>query len=121
MARSAAPGQRGGLSGGRAMDKEKATPEKEAALKALREEFRGNSRDTQMRRLAEAFHRLTTVTTIEARRFLDILHPAGRVNELRQDGLDIITLRERQETEAGIAHLVGRYVLRRRGPAGGAT
>jgi hypothetical protein len=95
------------------MTKEKATPfEKEAALKALRDEFKGNDADTQRQRLKEAFLRFVTLTTLEIRRWLDILHPAGRVRELRHEGLDIVTLRQPQETEAGVKHIVGLYVYR---------
>jgi len=102
------------------MNEKNATPEKEAALKALRDEFKGNAADTQRHRLAAALHRFA-VSTIEARRYLDILHPAGRAKELRAAGLDIITLREKQETEAGVPHWVGLYVLRRGADAGSAT
>ena len=100
------------------MDEKNATPGKEAALKALRDEFKGNAADTQRQRLAAALHRLTTITTIEARRYLDILHPAGRAMELRAAGLDIVTLRQKQDTEAGVPHWVGLYVLRRGADAG---
>lgn len=79
----------------------------------MREEFKGNDIRSQRRRLAEAFHRFVTLTTLEIRRFLDILHPAGRVRELRAEGLDIVTLRLHQETEAGVKHSVGMYVLKR--------
>lgn len=102
------------------MTEKKATSKKEAALKALRDEFSGNDTGTQRERLKEAFNRYVTLTTLEIRRWLDILHPAGRVRELRHDGLDIVMFRKAQETEAGVKHLVGHYVYRRDGGKSGA-
>ena len=101
------------------MSKEKEPPPtKEDTLKALQEEFRGNDATTQRARLREAFHRCLALTTLEIRRWLDILHPAGRVKELRAEGLDIITLRQDQATEAGVRHAVGKYVYRPRNAHG---
>ena len=97
------------------MNEKKAAPDKETALKALRDEFKGNDIDTQRQRLREAFRRFLALSTLEIRRWLDILHPAGRVRELRHEGMEIITLRRDQETEAGVKHWVGLYVYR---PAG---
>lgn len=103
------------------MTKEEGPSDKEAALNELREQFMGNDAVTQRQRLSAAFHRFVTLTTLEIRRFLDILHPAGRVRELRAEGLDIVTLRLHQETEAGVKHSVGMYVLKRGNNAGAVT
>ena len=51
------------------------------------------------------------VSTIEARRDLDILHPAGRVMELRKVGHQIHTVTINEQTEHGRRHKVARYVL----------
>jgi hypothetical protein len=51
------------------------------------------------------------VSTIEARRELDIMHPAGRVLELRKDGHQIRTISVNEHTECGKKHKVARYVL----------
>lgn len=102
------------------MTEKKATSKKEAALKALRDEFSGNDAGTQRVRLKEAFKRFVTLTTLEIRRWLDILHPAGRVRELRHEGLDIVTFRKAEETEAGVKHSVGQYVYRPDGGKSGA-
>ena len=54
------------------MEKNKATsPEKKAALEAIRAEFKGASTNTQCARLLEALARFP-VTTFEAMRFLDV-------------------------------------------------
>lgn len=56
------------------------------------------------------------ITTIEARRDLDILHPAARVQELREIGHDIATNWTQGETECGRKHRIARYVLRKAAP-----
>lgn len=94
------------------MDEKIAAP-KETALIELRHEFKGNTAATQRERLRQALHRHVAVTTIEARRFLDILHPAGRAMELRRMGVNITTLWQTVVTEAGVKHRVGLYVLQR--------
>ncbi len=69
------------------------------------------SAEAQRKRLIDAL-RCGPVTTIEARRNLDILMPAARVHELRHlHGLDILTVRVSQETEGGKLHSVAKYVL----------
>ncbi|NOU21084.1 MAG: hypothetical protein HOO93_04715 [Methyloglobulus sp.] len=54
-----------------------------------------------------AHHR---ITTLEARTKLDILHPAGRILELRKDGKNIHTYWTTQETPKG-KHRIACYVL----------
>ncbi|MDI4632424.1 helix-turn-helix domain-containing protein [Pelomonas sp. V22] len=94
------------------MDEKKTTPEKEAALKALRDEFKGTDADTQARRTLAAL-RLFPLTTYELSRGLDVYHPPARIKELRQAGNNIITMRETVTTEAGVKHSLGKYVLLR--------
>lgn len=90
--------------------KEKATPEKVAALKKLRDQFKSTDADTQKQRVLEGL-RLFPLTTFELMRYLDVYYPPARVRELRQDGHQIVTLRTPTDTEAGISHVVGLYVL----------
>ena len=92
------------------MDEKKTTPEKEAALKHLRDQFKGTDTGTQVSLLAAAL-RLFSITTFEASRFLDIYHPAGRIKDLREAGFEILTLWTVIRTEAAVSHRVGRYVL----------
>ncbi len=69
------------------------------------------SAEAQRKRLIDAL-RCGPVTTIEARRNLDILMPAARVHELKhRHGFDIQTIRVRQETDCGKLHSVAKYVL----------
>lgn len=53
-----------------------------------------------------------SITTLDARRELDVLHPAQRILELRQKGYDIRTVWTTQATDAGVKHRMARYILR---------
>lgn len=54
------------------------------------------------------------LTTIQARRELDTLHPAARVLELRRAGWPIAMTWVSEETSAGRRHRVGKYWLEAR-------
>jgi Helix-turn-helix domain len=95
-------------------------PDKEAALKALRDEFKGSDSNTQCQRLLEALYRFP-VTTFEAMRHLDVYHVPARVLQLRKAGHSILTLWQTVTTEAGAKHRVGLYMLRPKGEQGGAA
>lgn len=70
----------------------------------------GQSADVQRTRMLTALM-AGPITTVEARRHLDILHPAQRVMELRRAGYPIETVWVTQATDAGALHRVGRYIL----------
>lgn len=93
------------------MTKEKATsPEKKAALEAIRVQFTGEGSTSQAMRLLAALRRFP-VTTFEAMRFLDVHHCPARVLQLRQQGHKIVTHWQTVVTEAGAKHRVGLYAL----------
>ncbi len=69
------------------------------------------STEAQRSRLQERL-RAGPVTTLEARRELEVLAPAARIWELRALGHVIDTVRVSQATETGIKHNVAMYVLR---------
>lgn len=69
-----------------------------------------NSTFAQEQRLLEAL-RVGPVSTVHARRLLDVLHPAGRVMTLRAQGFHILTQRTQEPTDCGKVHSVARYVL----------
>lgn len=50
------------------------------------------------------------ITTLFARQVLDILHPAGRIKELRQLGYEILTVWSVEPTAIS-RHKVARYIL----------
>lgn len=52
-----------------------------------------------------------SLTTVQARSELDIMMPAARIFELRQQGYKIHTHRETVETSKGRHERVARYVL----------
>ena len=92
-------------------------PSKEASKK--HDSFYADlSANAQRRRLLDAL-RCGPVSTLEARRNLDILHPAMRVRELRLTGYDIRTIRIDADTGFGVKHSVARYVLMAEPKGGG--
>jgi hypothetical protein len=93
------------------MTKEKATsPEKKAALEAIRADFNGTASHSQAARLLEALSRFS-ITTFEAMRYLDVYHCPARILQLRKQGHKIVTHRQTVITEAGVKHRVGLYAL----------
>jgi hypothetical protein len=70
-----------------------------------------NTASAQRARLLDALHR-ESLTTLEARRKLDVLHPAARVMELRRQGHNIVTAWTTDLTSEGNPHRVARYILR---------
>jgi hypothetical protein len=65
----------------------------------------------QRARLLAAFKQRESITTLQARRELDVLHPAARVMELRRDGYPIVTAWTFDITSEGHTHRVARYQL----------
>ena len=93
------------------MTKEKATsPEKKAALEAIRAQSKGTASRAQADTLLEALRRFA-ITTFEAMRYLDVYHCPARVLQLRKRGHNITTHWQTVITEAGEKHRVGLYVL----------
>lgn len=76
----------------------------------------GNTAEAQRARTLAAL-RLGPKTTLDLRRCYDILHPAGRVMELRKTGRHIQTFWVDDVTSEGRTHRVARYVLMLKGDA----
>jgi hypothetical protein len=94
------------------MTKEKDnSPEKKAALEAIKGEFKGTDSETQRTRIIETLRRVGALTTYEARRYLDIYFPPAFAKELRDQGKRITTHWQQITTETGDLHRVGLYVL----------
>lgn len=87
------------------------TEAKVQQLAAIREKYKGETVGTHTRRILEAL-RLGSLSTFEARRHLDVPHPAGRVQELRKAGHEIDTVRKSEQSEIGRPHRIANYVLR---------
>lgn len=69
-----------------------------------------DSAHSQRLRLLERL-RVAPVDTITARRELDVMHPAARIQELKQRGNKIDTVRVGRPTDCGKVHSVALYVL----------
>lgn len=70
-----------------------------------------NSASNQRERLLSYLREHGSITTIAARRDLDILMPAARFLELRRFSHRIDTVWVDRATEAGRVHRVAKYVL----------
>jgi Helix-turn-helix domain len=95
-------------------EKNATSPEKKAALEAIRKEFNGADSRSQLARLLEALSRFP-LTTFEAMRYLDVYHCPARILQLRKQGERISTHWQTVVTEAGEKHRVGLYVLESHG------
>lgn len=71
------------------------------------------SKQAQQARLLDALQMRAGVTTSDAREQLAVMHPAGRVRELRAKGFDVKTLMVWAADDAGVLHRQALYVLHR--------
>ena len=69
-----------------------------------------DSSHSQRLRLLERL-KIAPVDTITARRELDVMHPAARIQELKQRGNKIDTVRVGRPTDCGKIHRVALYIL----------
>lgn len=69
-----------------------------------------NSAASQRKRILEFLH-TRPLDTLTARKELDIMHPAARVQELKKDGEKIQTVKIDRASECGEIHRVACYVL----------
>ncbi len=82
------------------------------ASQNLNKQSYSNSTAAQRQRLLQEL-RHGSVSTIQARRDLDIMMPGARIFELKhKEGYDIQTVLVEEETEAGNLHRVARYILK---------
>ena len=90
-----------------------------AAKQNRRLNYPANSVAAQRKRIAYWFAQFSSLTTEQARQHLDIMHPAGRIKELRARGFEILTVWDDWPTACGKFHRMARYVYI--GRTGGAT
>lgn len=86
-----------------------------AAKQNRQRHYHANSAHAQRQRIADWFNTTNSLTTEQARRDLDIMHPAGRIKELRRRGYDILTFTENHPTIGGQMHRMARYVCMKSG------
>lgn len=93
------------------MTKKRATHSQESNLSST--ELLDNSCAAQQTRLLNALIKRGSLghSTIEAREELDIMHPGGRIKELRRKGHEIMTVWTTTTNAQGHKHRCGRYVL----------
>lgn len=70
-----------------------------------------NTASAQRNRILAHLEKNRSLTTLQARRLLDVMHPAARVMELRKRGYDILTNWKYDTTTEGGKHRVAEYVL----------
>ncbi len=75
------------------------------------QQYHSNSLANQRQILLKYLQQNQRITTLEARRKLDIMHPSGRIRELKAMGYNIITNLKNDTTFKGINHRVAEYVL----------
>ena len=103
--------------------KKKPTPKKKAAHKGTADtantlKNRRTDSESQCRRLVAAL-RIGPRTTVELVRQFDLIDPRARAYQLRNRGYEIDTIWVHVETEPGVVHRVGKYVLRKEPSRGG--
>jgi len=75
-------------------------------------EHRSVSSKTQQQRLALALSRSNCINTIEARAYLDVMHPSGRIKELKAQGWNIEKVWIYVVGECGLKHRIANYFLK---------
>lgn len=82
-----------------------------AILRRKQEARTGLAQPTQWEVLLKWLQAHQRITTLQARNELGIMHPAGRVQELRSAGYDIATHWQREADASGKEHKQALYVL----------
>ncbi|MFP5391638.1 MAG: helix-turn-helix domain-containing protein [Gammaproteobacteria bacterium] len=80
-------------------------------LAAILAALPGKDTYTQRQRMLTAIQELGSVTTFEGSRYLDCYDPRARVHELRKEGARIKTVMRAEQTESGVMHRVGVYIM----------
>ena len=83
-----------------------------AQIKSQRQ-FSGINAAAQRNRVLEFLRSHGSLSTIDARHLIDVMHPAARVMELRRAGHAIATIWTHATTPEGGTHRVARYHLMR--------
>lgn len=73
-----------------------------------------NSKASQRTRILNYFQSSPNLSTLQARNELGILHPGGRIMELRKKGHEILTQWIFEPDNTGVIHRIGLYVYQGR-------
>ncbi|OXJ00817.1 MULTISPECIES: helix-turn-helix domain-containing protein [Burkholderia] len=93
--------------------KQKAAPQTSAAKRILKPQSSGNDAAAQRNRVLDYLRHHGSISTLDARHVIDVMHPAARVMELRRFGHEIATVWSHETTPEGGEHRVARYCLLR--------
>ncbi|QBR84711.1 hypothetical protein E3983_10250 [Legionella israelensis] len=74
-----------------------------------------NSLSTQRKKILKHFEKCPQLSTMQARNDLGILHPGGRIMELRKKGYEIVTHWISEPDSNGDIHRIGLYVYQGKG------
>ncbi|WP_036308017.1 helix-turn-helix domain-containing protein [Methylophilus sp. 5] len=88
----------------------------QAGVKEDTSNFNDNSAHNQRLKILDWLFEKDSITTAQAREYLDVMSPAPRIMELRRAGYQIVTFWDNWTSEHGIKHRIGRYVLTQKQP-----
>lgn len=83
-----------------------------AVFDQILNEHQNISSKAQQARLGKAFTTLGNINTLEARKCLEVLHPSGRIKELKAQGWAIAKVWVYVVGERGLKHRIANYVLK---------
>ncbi|MFT4063359.1 helix-turn-helix domain-containing protein [Paraburkholderia sp.] len=90
--------------------KQKAATPESAAKRNLNLQY-SNDAAAQRSRILDFLRRYGSLSTLDVRHMIDVMHPAARVMELRRCGHEIVTVWSNEMTPEGGEHRVARYHL----------
>ncbi|TCW63404.1 MULTISPECIES: helix-turn-helix domain-containing protein [Burkholderia] len=84
-----------------------------AAKNKAQVHYSSNDAAAQRHRILDFLRQYGSLSTLDARHKIDVLHPAARILELRRIGVEISTIWTQEATPEGGWHRVARYHLMR--------
>ena len=78
--------------------------------------FNNNSTHNQRLKILDWLFEKGSITTSEAREYLDIMSPAARMMELKEAGYQIVTIWDSWTSKYSIKHRLARFVLTQKQP-----
>ncbi|MDI1308460.1 MAG: helix-turn-helix domain-containing protein [Methylotenera sp.] len=97
-------------------NKEVVAPTTTPKSKTTKPNFKDNSATNQCLKILDWLFEKGSITTAQAREYLDVMSPAARILQLKKVGYQIITIWDSWTSEHGIKHRIGRYVLTQKQP-----
>ncbi|WP_244109482.1 helix-turn-helix domain-containing protein [Burkholderia anthina] len=95
------------------MNNKKAATLEGAAQNKAQAHYSSNDAAAQRHRVLDFLRQYGSLSTLDARHKIDVMHPAARIMELRRIGVEISTVWTQEATPEGGWHRVARYHLMR--------